>query len=117
MRERFSGSGCSRLRRLRHLLLKEERYPVTIAVGKHLFPSRTQQLSPPAPMVLPWQRGERVGRCRVFLFFCLHTETTGACAPAVSRLRDGLNESLSAITPYACALRCVHRAGQRSAGN
>src|SRR5205807_6966127 len=47
----------------------EERYPVTIAVGKHLFPSRTQQLSPPAPMVLPWQRGGRVGRCRVSLFF------------------------------------------------
>src|SRR5205807_3789063 len=46
----------------------EERYPVTIAVGKHLFPSRTQQLSPPAPMVLPWQRGGRVGRCRVSLF-------------------------------------------------
>ena len=47
----------------------EERYPVTIAVGKHLFPSRTQQLSPPAPMVLPWQRGGRVGRRRVSLFF------------------------------------------------
>src|SRR5438105_5596518 len=46
----------------------EERYPVTIAVGRHLFPSRTQQLSPPAPMVLPWQRGGRVGRCRVSLF-------------------------------------------------
>src|SRR6202035_5936467 len=67
MRERFSGSRRSRLRRLRYLLLQEERYPVTIAVGKHLFPSRTQQLSPPAPMVLPWQRGGRVGRCRVSL--------------------------------------------------
>ena len=41
---------------------------MTIAVGRHLFPSRTQQLSPPAPMVLPWQRGGRVGHCRVSLF-------------------------------------------------
>ena len=41
---------------------------MTIAAGKHLFPSRTQQLSPPAPMVLPWQRGGRVGHRRVLLF-------------------------------------------------
>src|SRR5579864_5153024 len=48
-----------------------KRYPVTIAAGKHLFPSRTQQLSPPAPMVLPWQRGGRVGHRRVSLFSSL----------------------------------------------
>ena len=34
----------------------------TMAVGKHLFPFRTEKLSPPAPMVLPWKRGGRVGR-------------------------------------------------------
>ena len=28
--------------------------PVVIAEGPHLFPFRTQKLSPPAPMVLPW---------------------------------------------------------------
>src|SRR5471032_3119701 len=54
------------LRRL-HLSFVKERYPVTIATGSHLFPSRTQQLSPSAPMVLPWQRGGRVGHCRVSL--------------------------------------------------
>src|SRR5437588_1252441 len=37
---------------------------VTIAAGKHLFPSRTQQLSPSAPMVLGWQRSGRVGHRR-----------------------------------------------------
>ena len=58
--------------------MKEERYyavvsvreahsarPVAMAKGKHLFPSRTQQLSPSAPMVLGWTRPGRVGRCRL----------------------------------------------------
>ena len=39
--------------------------PVTMAKGKHLFPSRTQQLSPSAPMVLGWTRPGRIGRCRL----------------------------------------------------
>ena len=30
----------------------EEGFPVTMAEGIHLFPSRTQKLSPPAPMIL-----------------------------------------------------------------
>ncbi len=42
---------------------------MTIATGKHLFPFRTQKLSPSAPMVLPWRRGGRVGHRRVS-FFC-----------------------------------------------
>src|SRR5438034_7689888 len=37
---------------------------VAIAEGEHPVPSRTRKLSPPAPMVLPWQRGGRVGRRR-----------------------------------------------------
>src|ERR687892_316425 len=37
---------------------------VAIAEGKHPVPFRTRKLSPPAPMVLPWRRGGRVGRCR-----------------------------------------------------
>ncbi len=40
------------------------------AEGKRPFPFRTRKLSPPAPMVLPWQRGGRVGHCqRAFLPF------------------------------------------------
>ncbi len=40
------------------------RLKVTIATGSHLFPSRTEQLSPSAPMVLPFAGG-RVGRCQL----------------------------------------------------
>ena len=35
-----------------------------MAKGYHLFPYRTQKLSPSAPMVLGWTRPGRVGRCR-----------------------------------------------------
>ena len=37
---------------------------MTIATGSHLFPSRTEKLSPSAPMVLPFTGG-RVGRCQL----------------------------------------------------
>ena len=40
------------------------RFPVTIAVGPHPFPSRTRKLRPPAPMVLGGQPPGRVGRRR-----------------------------------------------------
>src|SRR6266542_2222804 len=39
---------------------------VATAEGKHPVPFRTRKLSPPAPMVLPWRRGGRVGRRRDF---------------------------------------------------
>ena len=39
-------------------------FPVALARGKHLFPFRTEQLSPSAPMVLGSQGPGRVGRCR-----------------------------------------------------
>src|SRR3954471_13267935 len=39
-------------------------FPVAIAWGKHLFPFRTEQLSPTAPMVLGPQGPGRVGRRR-----------------------------------------------------
>ena len=39
--------------------------PVAMAKGNHLFPYRTQKLSPSAPMVLGWRRPGRVGRCRI----------------------------------------------------
>ena len=41
---------------------------VVFARGPHLFPFRTEKLSPSAPMVLPL-KGGRVGRCQPF-FFC-----------------------------------------------
>src|SRR6187399_2207886 len=41
--------------------------PVVMARGKHLFPFRTEQLSPSAPMVLGPQGPGRVGRRRLFV--------------------------------------------------
>ena len=40
------------------------RFPVAMARGKHLFPFRTEKLSPSAPMVLGPQGPGRVGRRR-----------------------------------------------------
>src|SRR5437899_7577016 len=40
------------------------RFPVALARGKHLFPFRTEQLSPSAPMVLGSRGPGRVGRRR-----------------------------------------------------
>src|SRR4051794_4016541 len=44
-----------------------DKFPVAIAWGKHLFPFRTEQLSPTAPMVLGPQGPGRVGRRRSLL--------------------------------------------------
>src|SRR3954447_17498578 len=41
-------------------------FPVAMARGKHLFPFRTEQLSPSAPMVLGLHGPGRVGRRRFF---------------------------------------------------
>ena len=43
-----------------------EQFPVALAWGKHLFPFRTEQLSPKAPMVLGLRGPGRVGRRRFF---------------------------------------------------
>ena len=45
---------------------RSQRFPVAMARGKHLFPFRTEQLSPSAPMVLGSQGPGRVGRRRFF---------------------------------------------------
>src|SRR6266511_4152636 len=42
-----------------------DKLSAVIAVGKHLFPFRTEKLSPPAPMVLGGQPPGRVGRRRI----------------------------------------------------
>ena len=36
-----------------------------MAEGIHLYPSRTQKLSPLTPMVLGWRRPGRVGSCQM----------------------------------------------------
>ncbi len=41
------------------------RIPVTMTKGFHLFPSRTQKLSPSVPKVVDWRRSARIGRCRI----------------------------------------------------
>ena len=41
-------------------------FPVALARGRHLFPFRTEQLSPSAPMVLGLKGPGRVGRRRFF---------------------------------------------------
>ena len=43
-----------------------DQFPVAMARGKHLFPFRTEPLSPSAPMVLGSQGPGRVGRRRFF---------------------------------------------------
>src|ERR1700684_3796077 len=37
-----------------------------MAAGSHPFPSRTRQLSPPAPMIVGPQGPSKVGRCQIF---------------------------------------------------
>ena len=44
-----------------------DKFPVALAWGKHLFPFRTEQLSPTAPMVLGLHGPGRVGRRRSFI--------------------------------------------------
>src|SRR6476659_1139563 len=53
---------CAALKGLREGVSR--RFPVVMAWGKHLFPFRTEQLSPTAPMVLGSQGPGRVGRRR-----------------------------------------------------
>src|SRR6187200_2835400 len=55
----FEGCACERARN------SPSQFPVVIAAGVHLFPFRTEQLSPPAPMVLGGQPPGRVGRRRL----------------------------------------------------
>jgi hypothetical protein len=49
------------------------RFPVAMARGKHLFPFRTEPLSPSAPMVLGPQGPGRVGRRRFLSRSPVHT--------------------------------------------
>ena len=59
--KKFKSKGCAVVRARGR---KSSQFPVMMAKGSHLFPYRTQKLSPSAPMVLGWTRPGRVGRCR-----------------------------------------------------
>src|ERR1044071_7479268 len=48
-----------------HTCARTSQLPVVIAAGKHLFPFRTEKLSPPAPLVIGGQPPGRVGRRRL----------------------------------------------------
>ena len=67
-----------------------------MARGKHLFPFRTERLSPSAPMVLGPQGPGRVGRRRLFV----GTGRLRAARSALWKLRGGW----SARSPADCAL-------------
>jgi hypothetical protein len=77
-------------------------FPAVIAAGRHLFPFRTEKLSPPAPMVLGGKPPGRVGRRRLsfaegrpWAAFCVH-------APGESSSR-GLHQAFT-VPLVRCAL-------------
>ena len=75
---------------------RSHRFPVVIARGKHLFPFRTEPLSPSAPMVLGPQGPGRVGRRRFFFIGpACHCHRRGrSCAPdRPERLGDVVSEN------------------------
>ena len=63
---RFALCGFQRAAALYNIILAAFLERVTTAAGIHLFPFRTEKLSPPAPMVLRGRLRGRVGR-RPFL--------------------------------------------------
>ena len=60
-------SGCGKVRLTKREAENEIRFPVIMAEGSHLFPSRTQKLSPHASKVLGWQRPGRIDHRRILL--------------------------------------------------
>ena len=56
-------------------------FPVAMTKGSHLFPSRTQKLSPSVPKVLGWTRPGRIGRCRIP--FAEHRKVLCFCVPCM----------------------------------
>src|SRR3954452_18462561 len=73
-----------------------------MARGKHLFPFRTEQLSPSAPMVLGLHGPGRVGRRRLFSHeppSRAARRRSGGCGPYAGRVEEGiiLGENLDAM--------------------
>lgn len=46
-------------------LVKTNLFPVVMTERLHLFPSRTQKLSPCTPTILGWRRPGKIGSCRI----------------------------------------------------
>ena len=110
--ERLEAKGRRRYRTLK------KRFPVVMAKGFHLFPSRTQKLSPfhlfpsrtqklspSAPMVLGWTRPGRVGRRRIprekgvsKLLFPIFLSSSMAEHSAVNRVVVGSSPTWGANT-------------------
>ena len=83
-------------------------FPVALARGKHLFPFRTEQLSPSAPMVLGPQGPGRVGRRRFFL------NTGRPRAARVVPVADALRGRQRAVPRMpVCAVSVPARGGTR----
>jgi hypothetical protein len=59
-------------------------FPVVMAEGPHLFPFRTQKLSPPTAMVLRGQLRGRVARCRGFFLRAPKNRSPRFFSPATS---------------------------------
>src|SRR6266542_4825870 len=74
---------------------------VSIAEGRHPVPSRTRKLSPPAPMVLPWRRGGRVGRRRDSSHESRLRAALGVSAPNSRAVRAGPRVPLGPAMPRA----------------
>src|SRR3954447_5726606 len=91
-----------------------DQFPVALAWGKHLFPFRTEQLSPTAPMVLGLHGPGRGGRRRFF-------STPGAVRKGGSSSlgRELRFEGVSGNAParrLACDERLAWRYQRRSCG-
>ncbi len=76
-------------------------FPVALARGKHLFPFRTEQLSPSAPMVLGSQGPGRVGRRR--FFSRARAVRTGGPPPCAGSPCELPGRSLRALVAFADA--------------
>ncbi len=81
-------------------------FPVALARGKHLFPFRTEKLSPSAPMVLGSQGPGRVGRRR----FLRHTREPPTRAARGRSLRSRYAASRpprpgGPMAPFRCDVR------------
>jgi hypothetical protein len=94
------------------------KFPVTMAGGPHLFPSRTQKLSLQTLMVLGWKRPGRVGSRRIQFrrrrkrkrIFLLQPHSSVAQWQSIRLLTEGLLVRAQPGEPTVCTnfLRLVH---------
>src|SRR4051795_6366809 len=87
-----------------------DKLPVALAWGKHLFPFRTEKLSPTAPMVLGPHGPGRVGRRRSFFF----DEPPSGRLVCVRRTFAAVEQGVSPALP--ASGRRPDRAGRAPAG-